>query len=326
MASGGAGGKRPNPIKQYAAFSTTKQAMKKKPAPKGQKGPAKASEPFREPPVEPEPPVDPPGGLYDIPGPPVPAGQEAHLLLGFQGGIHFFNTTTHQTMAPEGDGWVCSTVQIASDRGKKKGKVQPKPPRCHGKWVPPIDHDPHHDSLSNSVLNELIYKLAINTLVALMAQEMLVGQVRQADNYLRQLILLEKVNKDTSHIKKFDKKWRAIVKRRNPFSEQNARFRVKQVPLMVHPVSDFGAAMELTIWIVWKRVRKIIPCITPEIDLGYHDLRDRPLPDRKKEYHRRLPVPGNQFLPFLKRRYDAGVFTRFLLFPLGNTIISQLSL
>ena len=292
MASSGSGGKKPNPLKAYAAASTTRQAMKKRVAPKGRKQSNKASEPEDELPVEPELPYEPPGGRYDITGPPVPAGQEAPFIFGFQGGVHFYNTTNRQTMAPEGDGWVCSTVQIASDRGKKKGKAQPKPPRCAGKWVPPVDHDTHFAPLPNYVLNELIHKLAINTFVALMAQDMLVGQVRLADNHLRRLILLEVVDERTIHIRKFDKKWKAIAERRSPFAAQSVRFLGEQGPLMVHPVSDFGAAMELTIWIVWKRAQKIIPCILPKIDLGYHDLRDRPLPDRKKEYHRRLPVPG----------------------------------
>jgi hypothetical protein len=295
------GSKKPNMLKHYAATYSAKKAMKKKTAPKGRKQSGQTSESENEPSVEPELSYEPPGGPYDITGPPVPAGQEAVLLLGFQGGVHFFNTTTHQTMAPEGDGWVCSTVQIASERGKKKkekkkkkGEAKPKPPRCVGKWVPFVDHNTHFGGLSNSVLNELVHKLAINTLVALMSQEMLVGQARLADNHLRRIILLEKVDDDdATHIKKFDKPWKAIVDRRSPFAAQNERFLGKQVPLMLYPVSDFGAAMELTIWIVWKRAQKVISCILPKIDLGYHDLRDRPLPDRKKEYQRRLPVPGN---------------------------------
>jgi len=60
-----------------------------------------------------------------------------YLLLGFQGGLEFYNATTRQTMAPDGDGWVCSTVQKASDRGKKKGQANQKTLRCAGKWVPP---------------------------------------------------------------------------------------------------------------------------------------------------------------------------------------------
>jgi len=130
--------------------------------------------------------------------------------------------------------------------------------------------------------------------------------VRLADNYLRRLILREIVDEKTIHIKKFEK-WKAIVERRSPFSKMPTRFPGKQAPLMVHPVSDFGAAMELTIWIVWKRTQKIIPCILPKSDLGYHDLRDRPLPDRTKKYQRRLPVPGDLLI---LGKYDEGAFTR----------------
>ena len=157
----------------------------------------------------------------------------------------------------------------------------------------PVDHDKHRTPLWNFVLNELVHTLAINTFDALMAQDMLVGQVRLADNYLRRLILLEMVYEKTIHINKFEKNGQIRKKPRSPFSKEHTRFPGKQAPLMVHPVSDFGVAMELTILIVWKRTQKIIPCILPKIDLGYQDLHDRPLPDRTKEYHRRLPVPGN---------------------------------
>ena len=134
-------------------------------------------------------------------------------------------------------------MQTASDRGKKKGQTHPKTPRCAGKPPPPVDHDKQRTPLWNFVLNELVHKLAINTFVALMAQDMLVGQVLLADIYLRRLILLEIVDDKTIHIKKFDKKWKDIVERRSPFSKEHTRFPGKQAPLMVHPVSDFGAAM-----------------------------------------------------------------------------------
>ena len=288
------GSKKPNMAKNYAAASSTRSALKKQDAPSGRKPPAKkrASEPATNPPIKP----DVPGEVWEVTGmpitligPPVPPGQAAHLVPGFQGGLHFYNPTTRQTMTREGDGWVCSTRQIAAERDEDQvGTVLE---RCAGKFFPIVAHDKHLAPLRNFTLNELIHKLAINTFVAIMAQDMLVGQLRLADNHLRKIILL-KTNDGTVYIDKFTRVWKNIVIRRSPYYREHTRFPHRRAPIMEHPVSDFGAAMELTIWFVWTRAKNVIACIKPAIELGYQEIRDRPLPDRTKEYQRKLRVPG----------------------------------
>ena len=97
------------------------------------------------------------------------------------------------------------------------------------------------------ILNELIHRLAIDIFVTLMAQVMLVQQLRLVDNHLRKIIMLQVVDWTKIYIKKFDRPWKAIVMRRSPYSEENTRSPHRREPITKYPVSDSCAAMELTI-------------------------------------------------------------------------------